>query len=87
MPSKYQPLLDLLAEATGDEVTLTYKEIAALIGDPLPEQAILTSYWWIRNDGTPVALWRAMGWRAGPDRSNLRVIFTRDAEEGSDAGR
>ncbi len=83
MPSKYQPLLDLLAEATGDEVTLTYKEVAALIG-PLPEQAILTSYWWIRNDDTPATLWRAAGWDAHPDRDHRRVIFTRDAEEGRD---
>ncbi len=82
MPSKYQPLIDLLAAATGDEMTLTYKEVAALIGGPLPEQAILTSYWWIRNDGTPPTLWRAMGWRAHADRDHQRVIFTRNAEEG-----
>ncbi len=81
VPSTYQPLLDLLAEATGDEVVLTYRQIAARVG-PLPEQAILTSYWWIRDDGIPATLWRALGWRAHADRDHRRVIFTRDAEEG-----
>ncbi len=41
-PSDYQPLVDLLAASHDDEVVLTFKEIAALIGRPtLPETAVL----------------------------------------------
>ncbi len=82
VPSRYQPLVDLLATCEQEEIVLTFKAIAALIGGPLPEGAILGSGWWTRRTRQPVARWRAMGWRARAERDHLRVIFTRDAEEG-----
>jgi len=84
VPSKYQPLFDLLANATGDEITLTYKEVVALIGGPLPESAIITSSWWTNTTKSHVAAWDALGWHAHRDWAHLRVRFTRDAEEGRD---
>ncbi len=45
VPSRYQPLIDFLAAATGDEMTLTYKEVAALVG-PLPIMARYAPAWW-----------------------------------------
>ncbi len=82
-PSRYRPLVDHLAAAGEDEVVLTFKEIAALIGRrSLPESAILHPRWWRDARSTPVMLWRAAGWDAHPDRDHLRVRFTRDAEEG-----
>jgi len=81
-PSKYQPLFDLLTAATGDEMTLTYKEVAALIGGPLPVTAVLQTYWWRGKPYDHVQTWRALGWRAHASAANRRVRFTRDAEEG-----
>ncbi len=81
--SKYQSLVDYLIASGQDEVVLTFKEIAALIGRrSLPESAILHPRWWRDGRNGPVMLWRAAGWDAHPDRDHLRVRFTRDAEEG-----
>lgn len=82
-PSRYQPLVDLLAASDDDdEVVLTFKEIAAIIGRRhLPESAILRPGWWTNKRNGPVALWMAIGWRARADRDRLRVIFTRATEE------
>ncbi len=82
VPSRYQPLIDYLAEATGDEMTLTYKEVAVLIGDLLPETAVLSTTWWTRTQFPHVQAWRALGWRAHGSAAHRRVRFTRDAEEG-----
>ncbi len=81
--STFQPLVDYLVASRQDEVVLTFKEIAALIGRrSLPEAAILRSGWWRDAKNGPVVLWRAAGWDAHPDRDHLRIIFTRDTEEG-----
>ena len=83
--SRYQPLFDLLAAATGDEVALTYKEVAALIGRHfLLETATLHLSWWTNKRQPHVQTWRAMGWIAHADRDTQRVVFTRAAEEGSE---
>jgi len=79
MPSRYQPLLDHLALRTEAEVVLTYKEIAAMIGGPLPETAILQAVWWTTRSRVPIEALTALGWRAHADRDRLRVRFTRDA--------
>jgi hypothetical protein len=84
VPSRYQPLLDFLAACEGDEVTLTYRAVAALIGGSLPESAILRTSWWTSKKSPRVQVWRAMGWRAHASPAHLRVHFTRDAEEGGD---
>ncbi len=81
VPSRYQPLIDFLAAATGDAVVLTYRQVAALVG-PLPESVVHGTAWWTSKERTQVQAWRALGWRAHASPSNLRVRFTRDAEEG-----
>ncbi len=81
-PSKYQPLFDHLAEATGDEMTLTYREVAALIGGLLPETAVLSTDWWLRTQHAHGQAWQALGWHVHASAANRRVRFTRDAEEG-----
>src|ERR1700710_1534113 len=78
--SRYQPLLDHLEAATGDAVALTYREVAALIGGPLPESAILGTSWWTSRRQAHVQAWRALGWRAHSEREHLRVRFTREGE-------
>ncbi len=81
-PNIYQALVDRLAASDDDEVVLTFKEVAAIIGRrTLPESAILRPTWWRDKRNGPVALWTAIGWRARVDRDHLRVIFTRTTEE------
>jgi len=79
--SHYQPLVDLLAASHDDEVVLTFKEIAALIGRrTLPESAILRPTWWRSKQNPAVMLWTAIGWQARADRDHLRVIFTQTSD-------
>jgi len=80
VPSKYQPLIDFLAETTGDELVLTYGEVMALIGGSLPQTAILRSAWWTSRGLAQVQAWRALGWRAHASAAHRRVRFTKDAE-------
>jgi len=81
-PSRYQPIADFLAASDDDEVVLTFKQIAAIIGlRTLPETAILHPTWWRDKLSTHVVLWRAIGWQARADRDHLRVTFTRATEE------
>lgn len=80
VPSIYQPLFDFLAEADGDEVVLTYKEVAALIRAPLPTMAVLGTAWWTNKAIAHVQAWRALGWVAHSSAAHRRVRFTRDAE-------
>ncbi len=79
-PSRYQSLVELLADCEESEIVLTFKEIATIIGGPLPESAVLGMSWWTTTKNPPVGQWRAMGWRAHTERARLRVCFTRDAE-------
>ncbi len=79
--SDYQPLVDLLAASHDDEVVLTFKEIAALIGRrTLPESAVMRVTWWRSKHNSAVMLWTAIGWQARADRDHLRVIFTRTGD-------
>lgn len=62
VPSIYQALIDHLAGVSGDEVVLTFTEIAALIERRyLPDAAIFHSGWWANERSAHVQLWRAIG--------------------------
>jgi len=82
MPNRFQPLIDHLAGRAEPEVTLTFQEIAKILGQPLPEAAILRAAWWTNKALIPVRLWQAQGWHAHADRDQLRVRFTRDVGAG-----
>ena len=65
MPSRYQPLADYLAALPPETVslTLTFPEIEAILGEPLPAAAGIVA-WWRNSTGADVRPWRAAGWRA-----------------------
>lgn len=44
--SKYIPLANFFKQSTKKEITLTYNEIEAIIGQILPNAAYLSSSWW-----------------------------------------
>ncbi len=81
MPTKYQPLIDHVAKQPEEAVTLSFTEIEAIIGNPLPETIQVDTAMW-NNTGSAI-VWRleALGWRARLDRRNHCVHFTRDADE------
>jgi len=82
MTTKYQPLIDHVADQTEEAVTLSFTEIEAILGSPLPESMrVDTSLW---NGAEAALVWRleAQGWRARLDRRNQCVHFTREDEEG-----
>ena len=46
MEKKYIPLASFFAEASQNEITLTYTEIENIVGQQLPNAAYLNSSWW-----------------------------------------
>ena len=66
MPSPYQPLGDYLAALPVDtaEVTLTFREVEAILGEPLPAAAGKASWWSNAPTAGNGRAWRLAGWRA-----------------------
>jgi len=66
---KYQPLGDYLAAQSGAAVTLSFSEIEAILGAPLPASAATRGFWSNRRSvwGMPTRAraWSAAGWRVG----------------------
>ena len=60
---KYQPLANFLTAQAADEVTLSFAQIAALVG-ALPPTAANVLAWWTSNavHRRPSLSWRAAGW-------------------------
>ena len=71
--AKYRPLVAYLAGQPGDEVALSFAQIAAIVGAPLPPSAYGAQWW--RGRWTSLVQsqpWRAAGWNA--------TAFSRDNE-------
>ncbi len=80
MLSKYQPLVDhLIAQVDAAETALTFDQIEAILGVPLPEAMRNDGGMWLRPHHAYVRAWEAAGWTAALDRRNRCVRFTRDA--------
>jgi DNA-binding XRE family transcriptional regulator len=76
--SKYTPLFDHLRRAPQDELTLTFAEIEALLGEALPASARAQRGWWgNRSRGSPqAAAWMGAGYHVeGLDLDAERVTF------------
>lgn len=78
--SKYEPLGDYLKNQKASRVTMSFSEIACIIGEPLPPSARAHSAWWA-NDPKHVeaAAWLNAGWKsASVSLMEERVVFFRD---------
>ena len=63
-PRKYVPLTRYLAALAVDAVTLTFSEIEAIIGAPLPPSARRSTFWTSRSPRLRAAPpWVQAGWR------------------------
>jgi hypothetical protein len=91
-PSKYQPLADWLAAQETPAVTLTFADVARILGSLLPAGARwqagwwtpeVYQSWWTRGEHSDIhaRLWRAAGWHVtAVDLETRRVTFTRLTE-------
>ena len=78
--SKYQPLLDTLRQSDRLQVTLTFAEIEALLGEPLPPSARSKRGWWSnRSKGALQATaWMSAGYLVEAiDLDNEQVTLTK----------
>jgi len=80
--SRYQPLADDLAARREQRITLTFADIEAILGAPLPLTATVAAAWWVWPGYPHVRRWRVAGWQARLDRPNRCVRFFRDATGG-----
>ena len=82
-PRKYEPLRAFLAAQPPavSEVTLTFAELAALLGAPLPRSAWGTAFWTNRRDlfhaPSRARAWHGAGWRVRAARPGVSVTFAR----------
>ena len=80
MRSTYRPLGAYLARQPGPTCALTFGEVEALLGRPLPPVAGARRPWWSNHHAHPQAYygWLAAGWRiAAVDLDHQRVTFRR----------
>lgn len=80
---KYDPWEGFFAGIEGDDVTFTFSELEAVLGQPLPPSASIHPAWW--SSGQPHAVWVSHGFVASPDFHGKRVRFRRirDAQQRS----
>ena len=81
--SVYQPLGDFLRNYPEDTVTLTFAEIEAVIGCPLPPSAYRSRNWWHDEQERPhQRAWLDVGWEARSVRLRRQTIsFERVSED------
>ena len=75
---KYEPLRRYLAArpATESTLALTFAEIEALLGAPLPASAVASGWWTSRRGSPQERAWRAAGWRVVGMRPSLPSVVT-----------
>jgi hypothetical protein len=80
MSSKYEPLGAYLENRPATEVPMSFSEIEAVIGRPLPPRAVNHPAWWSNNtsNNTMTRVWLEAGFRTERvDISGRRLIFRR----------
>ena len=82
MASKYDALAEHLRSLPGKEVTLTFKEIEAILGTKLPDSAYRHRPFW-SNAESPWMVqaahgWRAAGWKVVRGSVVQTVTFRKD---------
>ncbi len=77
--SKYAPLTDFLANATGTEIPMTFADIERVTGHPLPASKQYPA-WWSNNPSNNVMTkaWLAAGFQTERvDPGHQRLVFRR----------
>jgi hypothetical protein len=93
-PGRYEPLTAYLKGQAESRVTVTFDELAGILGFRLPAAALNHTEWWQEGSGHPQARgWRDAGWSfVKTDRRAQTVTFRKDepaarrGSKGSGAG-
>jgi hypothetical protein len=82
--SKYEPLYDHLKPVRANELTMSFTEIEAVLGAPLPVSARQHKAWWANSSGkghTQPTCWHNAGWKtANVNLVDENVTFIRRAD-------
>lgn len=83
MEKKYIPLASFFAEASQDEITLTYTEIENIVGQLLPNAAYLNSSWWKKTKppATHFLSWLDSEYTVKEIELGRSVTFTKESDE------
>ena len=79
----YTPLEKYLSSCGKETVTLSFAEIEAILGEPLPSSALDHQAWWGNEGGNPhtrhvhAKAWYRAGYRVSADREARVAVFTR----------
>jgi hypothetical protein len=87
--SKYQPLQAFLSNRSDSELPMSFQEIEALIGAPLPPAALKHRPWWSNNASNHVhsRAWLEAGYRTSRvNMASRKLVFERAAPTVSGAG-
>jgi len=79
--SKYRGLTDYLDHAISGQCAMTFKEVEAALGFPLPQSARRHAAWWANTGGGHVhaQAWLKPGWKTSRvDLAKESVMFVRD---------
>lgn len=76
---KYDPLGDYLRKQSSDRVTLSFDDVADIIGDTLPPSAFTRAEWWANSRSHIEAnAWMDEGWKTeGTSLIEQRVTFVK----------
>lgn len=74
---KYEPLMMYLDKCGESQVTMSYKEIEAILGDSLPISAHKKKEWWSNNDTTHTqsSAWSDVGYKTTNIKLGESVTF------------
>lgn len=80
--SKYEPLRIYLTGQAEREVSCSFSQIEAIIGDRLPRSAHVYPEWWANEKNPDTShvqcrAWRDAGYSASPDLEGQQVAFTK----------
>ena len=80
-PLKYYPLQQYLTAQAGDQLGMSFADIEAIIGAPLPPST-WRGTWWANHAGYPQAqAWLTAGWRVAAVNFAWRTVtFVRQGE-------
>ena len=83
--SKYRPLAAHLRESGRDSVAMTFAEVEATIGAPLPPSAYRHRSWWSNNpnNNTVARAWLSAGYKAREvDMQGHKLSFRKQQPDG-----
>ena len=77
---KYAPLYRHLSARRGEEWRVSFTEVEAVLGFPLPDSARLYPAWWSNGGHSQARAWLAAGWRTRSiDLGGETLVFERMA--------